>query len=112
MRGVIPNADRVLLPGAFVRIRVPVDKQQDALLVPDTALGSDQSGRYVLVVTSENVVEQRKVQAGPLDSGVRVIESGLKPDDRIVVAGLLRVIPGQKVDPQLQKIESPSASAK
>src|SRR5437660_4879232 len=78
VRGVIPNADRVLLPGAFVRIRVPVDKQQDALLVPDTALGSDQSGRYVLVVTSENVVEQRKVQAGPLDSGVRVIESGLK----------------------------------
>ncbi len=112
VRGVIPNADRVLLPGAFVRIRVPVDKQQDALLVPDTALGSDQSGRYVLVVTSENVVEQRKVQAGPLDNGVRVIESGLKPDDRIVVAGLLRVIPGQKVDPQLQKIESPSASAK
>src|SRR6266566_3139986 len=112
VRGVIPNADRVLLPGAFVRIRVPVDKQQDALLVPDTALGSDQSGRYVLVVTSENVVEQRKVQAGPLDNGVRVIESGLKPDDRIVVAGLLRVIPGQKADPQLQKIESPSASAK
>jgi len=84
----------------------------NALLVPDTALGSDQSGRYVLVVTSENVVEQRKVQTGPLDTGLRVIETGLKPDDRVVVAGLLRVIPGQKVDPQLQKIESPSASAK
>ena len=60
MRGVIPNPDRVLLPGYFVRVRVPVDKQPSALLVPDTALGSDQSGRYLLVVTTENVVEQRR----------------------------------------------------
>ena len=112
VRGVIPNADRVLLPGYFVRVRVPVDKEQDALLVPDTALGSDQSGRYVLVVTAENVVEQRKVQTGPLDNGLRVIDDGLKGDDRVVVAGLLRVIPGQKIDPQLQKIEPSSASSK
>jgi len=112
VRGIVPNPDRVLLPGFFVRVRVPIDNDPNALLVPDTALGSDQSGRYVLVVTSENVVEQRKVQTGPLDTGLRVIETGLKPDDRVVVAGLLRVIPGQKVDPQLQKIESPSASAK
>jgi RND family efflux transporter MFP subunit len=112
VRGVIPNADRVLLPGAFVRVRVPVDKQQDALLITDTALGSDQSGRYLLVVNSDNVVEQRKVETGPLDSGLRVIESGLKLDDRVVVAGLLQVIPGQKVDPQLQKIEPSTASNK
>jgi len=112
VRGVIPNANRVLLPGYFVRVRVPIDKEQSALLVPDTALGSDQGGRYVLVVTSDNVVEQRKVQAGPLDGGLRVIESGLKGDDRVVIAGLLRVIPGQKVDPQLQKIEQPSVSTK
>jgi multidrug efflux pump subunit AcrA (membrane-fusion protein) len=52
------------------------------------------------------------VLTGPLDSGLRVIESGLKPDDRVVVAGLLRVIPGQKVDPQLQKIEPSTASSK
>jgi RND family efflux transporter MFP subunit len=112
VRGVVPNANRVLLPGYFVRVRVPVDKEQNALLVPDTALGSDQGGRYVLVVTPENVVEQRKVQAGPLDGGMRVIENGLKGDDRVVIAGLLRVIPGEKVDPQLQKIEQPSASTK
>ena len=99
VRGVIPNADRVLLPGYFVRVRVPVDKQQDALLIPDTALGSDQSGRYVLVVTADNVVEQRKVQTGPLDNGLRVIDDGVKGDDRIVIAGMLRVIPGEKVDP-------------
>jgi RND family efflux transporter MFP subunit len=111
-RGVVPNPDRVLLPGYFVRIRVPVEKQPDALLVPDTALGSDQSGRYVLVVTGENLVEQRKVETGPLDGDLRVIESGLKAEDRVVTAGLLRAVPGQKVDPQLQKVEPSPASAK
>jgi hypothetical protein len=80
------------------------------LLVPDVALGSDQSGRYVLVVNGENVVEQRKVRTGPLQDDLRVIETGLKPDDRVVTSGLLRAIPGQKVDPQLQKIEAPPAS--
>ena len=112
VRGVLPNPDRVLLPGFFVRVRVPFDEQKNALLVPDVALGSDQSGRYVLVVNSENVVEQRKVQTGPLEGDLRVIESGLKGDDRVVTAGLLRAIPGQKVDPQLKKIEAPPAAAK
>ena len=111
-RGLIPNPNRVLLPGYFVRVRVPIEKEADALLVPDTALGSDQSGRYVLIVNGENVVEQRKVTTGQLDNGLRVIESGLKSDDRVVIAGLLRVIPSQKVDPQLQKIEASQASAK
>jgi RND family efflux transporter MFP subunit len=108
VRGVLPNPDRVLLPGMFVRIRVPYDEQKSALLIPDGALGSDQAGRYVLVVNADNVVEQRKVQTGPLEGGLRVIESGLKDDDKVVVAGLLRAIPGQKVDPQLQKIEPPA----
>jgi RND family efflux transporter MFP subunit len=112
VRGVLPNPDRTLLPGMFVRVRVPFDEQKSALLVPDTALGSDQAGRYVLVVNADNVVEQRKVEIGPLDGGLRVIESGLKGDDRVVVAGLLRAIPGQKVDPQLQKIEPPPAPPK
>lgn len=111
VRGILSNADRVLLPGYFVRVRVPLDQQKDALLIPDVALGSDQAGRYVLVVNKENVVEQRKVQTGPLEGELRVIEGGLKPDDRVVIAGLLRAIPGQKVDPQLQKIEQPRASA-
>jgi RND family efflux transporter MFP subunit len=112
VRGILQNADRALLPGFFVRVRVPFDQMKDALLVPDAALGADQAGRYVLVVNADNVVEQRKVQTGPLDGGLRVIESGLKPEDKVVIAGLLRAIPGQKVDPQLQKIETPPASAK
>ncbi|WP_187436300.1 efflux RND transporter periplasmic adaptor subunit [Bradyrhizobium hipponense] len=112
VRGLVPNDKRVLLPGYFVRVRVPFDQDQAALLVPDTALGSDQGGRYLLVVGKDNTVEQRKVQIGPVDNGLRVIESGLKPDDRVVIAGLLRVIPGQKIDPQVTKIEQPQASAK
>jgi RND family efflux transporter MFP subunit len=112
VRGLIPNPERVLLPGFFVRVRVPVETQQNALLVPDTALGSDQSGRYLLVVNNDNVVEQRQVTTGPVDNGLRVIDSGLKLDDRVVIAGLLRSIPGQKVDPQLQKSGEPQAAAK
>jgi RND family efflux transporter MFP subunit len=112
VRGIIPNPNRVLLPGYFVRIRVPVEQQQNALLVPDTALGSDQGGRYLLVVNADDLVEQRKVQVGQLDAGLRVIESGIKADDRVIIAGLLRAIPGQKVDPQLQKIGQSQASAK
>jgi RND family efflux transporter MFP subunit len=112
VRGILPNPDRVLLPGFFVRVRVPFSEQKDALLVPDAALGSDQAGRYLLVVNGDNVVEQRKVLTGPLEGNLRVIETGLKPDDRVVIAGLLRAIPGQKVDPQPQKIETAPASAK
>jgi RND family efflux transporter MFP subunit len=110
VRGLVPNPNRVLLPGYFVRVRVPTDRAEKALLVPDPALGTDQSGRYLLVVNGDNVVEQRKVTIGPLDGGLRVIESGLAPEDRIVIAGLLRVIPGQKVDPQLKPIEQTAAN--
>ncbi|MVT65139.1 efflux RND transporter periplasmic adaptor subunit [Bradyrhizobium pachyrhizi] len=112
VRGVFANPVRTLLPGFYVRVRVPFDRQDKALLVPDVAIGSDQAGRYVLVVNAENLVEQRKVTTGPLDEGLRVIESGLKPDDRIVTAGLLRAIPGQKVDPQVQKADAAPAAAK
>lgn len=112
VRGLVPNDKRVLLPGYFVRVRVPFTQEKDALLVPDTALGSDQGGRYLLVVNGDNIVEQRKVQIGPTDNGLRVIENGLKPDDRVVIAGLLRVIPGQKIDPQVTKVDQPQASAK
>ncbi|MFX5009126.1 hypothetical protein ABTB96_19805, partial [Acinetobacter baumannii] len=79
--------------GLFVRVRVPFDKQENALLVPDVALGADQAGRYLLVVNNENVVEQLKVTTGQLDGELRVIETGLKPDDRVVIGGLLRAIP-------------------
>jgi len=71
-----------------------------ALLVPDVALGSDQSGRYVLVVNKDSVVEQRKVEPGQLVGNLRVIEKGLRKDDRVIVGGM-HAIPGQKVDAEL-----------
>ena len=100
-RAVLPNALRLMLPGFFVRVRVPL-QETESLLVPSVALGADQAGRYVLVVNGENTVEQRKVEVGPAVGDMTVIENGLKPDDRVITAGLLRAIPGQKVDPQTQ----------
>jgi RND family efflux transporter MFP subunit len=99
-RAILENPDRILLPGYFVRVRIPLEQQPNALLVPDAALGADQSGRYVLVVNKDEVVEQRKVTVGPLEGELRVIEEGLRADDRVVVAGVLRAIPGEKVDAQ------------
>jgi RND family efflux transporter MFP subunit len=100
-RAELPNEARLLLPGFFTRVRVPLE-ETPALLVPSVALASDQGGRYVLIVNGENMVEQRKVEVGPSVGEMAVIESGLKADDRVVVAGILRAIPGQKVDPQAQ----------
>ncbi len=102
LRAVAQNDDRMLLPGYFVRVRIPWN-EENALLVPDVALGSDQAGRYVLVVDAQNVVSQRKVEAGPLRGELRVIEKGLTAQDRVIVAGMVRAIPGQKVDPEAAK---------
>lgn len=99
-RAVLDNPKNVLLPGYFVRVRVPLGPPADALLVPDSALGSDQSGRYVLTVGKDNVVEQKNVEVGVLEGRLRVIEKGLGADDRVVVNGVQRAVPGQKVDPQ------------
>lgn len=99
-RGEFDNPARVLLPGYFVRVRVPLGPPAPALLVPDTALGTDQSGRYLLVVNKDNTVEQRSVEIGAQEGVLRVIEKGLEPDSRVIVNGIQRAIPGQKVDPQ------------
>jgi len=111
VRGIFQNPNRVLLPGYFVRVRVPFDQQDNALLVPDSALGSDQGGRYLLVVNKDNVVEQRKVEIGPLEGEMRVIEKGISADDRVLVAGIMRAIPGQKVNPQTKTADATPAAA-
>jgi RND family efflux transporter MFP subunit len=110
-RALLDNPNRVLLPGLFVRVRVPTERRNDALLIPDAALGSDQSGRYVYVVNKDNTVEQRSIEIGPLEGTMRVITKGLSPDDRVIVAGLLRAIPGQKVEPQTAQ-PAPAADKK
>jgi RND family efflux transporter MFP subunit len=106
VRGIFSNHTKALLPGYFVRVRVPIGRVDKAIFVPDVAVGSDQSGRYVLVVNKDNVVEQRQVKVGATVDGKRVVESGLGPDDRVIVAGLLRAVPGQKVDPQTEPAAS------
>jgi RND family efflux transporter MFP subunit len=110
VRATLPNHEQVLVPGYFVRVRVGAADEHDSLLVPDAALGTDQGGRYLLVLDKDNTVEQRKVTIGPKVGDLRVIESGLKPDDRVVVAGILRAIPGQKVDPQLETLAATPAA--
>jgi RND family efflux transporter MFP subunit len=111
LRAVFPNADHGILPGLFVRIRVPVGRSPDALLVPEVALGYDQIGRYVLVVDDKNVVERRGVQVGAAFDTMRVIEDGLKGEERVIVNGLLRAIPGRQVTPETQQALAPDAGA-
>jgi RND family efflux transporter MFP subunit len=111
VRGILPNPDRTLLPGFFVRIRLPMARvDRNALLVPDRALQEDQGGRYLLILNKDDVVEQRYVQLGQLLGALRVITSGLKLDDRVVVGDLWRANPGTKVAPQLTTVDAVSAS--
>ena len=110
VRAIFENSKRALLPGYFVRVRVPL-RAEPALLVPEVALGSDQGGRYVLAVNADNVVEQRRVELGETVGAMRVVVSGLKPDERVVVAGILDAVPGQKVDPQLRTAEAADPAA-
>ena len=106
VRAELPNAGRPLLPGYFVRVRVPLGEEPDMLLVPDRAIGSDQGGRYVLVAGKGDVVEQRPVEIGQLVQNLRVVTSGVKPDDRVIVSGLLTAVPGQKIEPQTKTLEA------
>jgi len=99
VRGVFPNEDGAILPGLFVRVRVPSGTQTGAILVPERALGSDQAGRFLLVVDKDDVVQHRPVQTGQLVDGLRVVEGDIGVEDRIVVDGLLRARPNLKVQP-------------
>jgi RND family efflux transporter MFP subunit len=108
VRGVFVNAKKSLLPGYFARVRVPM-APEPALLVPEVAIGTDQAGRYVLAVNAENTVEQRRVTLGQSFGEMRVVLDGLNSDQRIVVAGIMDAVPGQKVDPQLQASKSAAA---
>ena len=89
-------------PGMFARVRVPGSPAYPALLIPDAAIASEQARKYVLVVDAENTAQQRYVTLGQLVDSLRVIKDGLKPDDRVIVNGLMRARPGAKVTPQEQ----------
>jgi len=99
-RALLDNHDRQFTPGLFARIKLLGSAQHDAVLVNDSAIGTDQTVRYVLVVDKSNKVEYRPVQLGPVIDGLRVVQSGLSPGETIVVNGLQRVRPGAQVQPQ------------
>jgi multidrug efflux system membrane fusion protein len=98
-RAVIPNKDYSILPGQFGRVRLIASSPYEALLLPDTAIATDQSRKIVFVVKDDDTVEARSVTLGPLDAGLRVIREGLKPEDRVIVDGLQRARVGAKVSP-------------
>ena len=99
LRGVLENPNVDLVPGLFVRVRVPIGKLDAALLVDDTAVQSNQTGSYVMVVGKDNVVEQRQVTTGPVEGQLRVIASGLSADDKVVIGSIQRAIVGNTVAP-------------
>jgi RND family efflux transporter MFP subunit len=98
-RALLDNHERLFTPGLFARIRLLDSAQHDAVLVNDSAIGTDQTVRYVLVVSAGNKVEYRPVQLGPVIDGLRVVQSGLTAGETVVVNGLQRVRPGAQVQP-------------
>lgn len=100
-RAIVPNKDLSVLPGQFGRVRLIGSLPYEALLIPDTAIATDQSRKIVFVVREDNVVEARPVVLGPLDEGLRVIRGGLKADDHVIVDGLQRARIGAKVTPKM-----------
>ena len=113
LRGTFENSQRPprLLPGLFVRIRMPEGERPDMPLVSERAIGNDQRGIYLMVVNTENVVERRSVQTGQRIDGLIVIEDGLQKDDRVVVKGVQRARPGRKVDPETVDMADLTTSA-
>jgi RND family efflux transporter MFP subunit len=107
-RAEFGNSDGIFTPGMFGRIRVPGSPPYTALLIPDAAIGSEQARKFVLVVDDGNVVRQRYVTTGQLDGGLRVVKDGLAATDRVVVNGLMRARPGQKVTVQQEEAPPPS----
>jgi multidrug efflux system membrane fusion protein len=105
VRAVVPNPRpaggvRLLSPGMFVRVRLPLGAPYAALLISDDALWSDQGQKFVYIVDAKNAVQSRPVKVGSLQDGLRVITDGLKADEWVGVAGLQRLRPGQTVHPQ------------
>jgi len=105
IRGVLPNPKGQLLPGLFVRVRVPVEVRERAVLVPEEATAIDQAGRFVLVVNEDEEVERRNVVLGAKQGWLIVVKEGLKGGERVIVKGLQRVRPGVKVTAKEAKLE-------
>lgn len=105
-RAIFPNPDLTLTPGLFARVRLPGSGRYEALLLPDEAIGSDQSQRFVFAVNDRNLVEYRRVQLGPIINGLRIIREGLKPEDWVIVNGVQRARVGAQVEPKQEELSA------
>jgi RND family efflux transporter MFP subunit len=103
LRGVCKNEDRALVSGLFVRIRIPVGKPYQALLIPERALATDQNIKFVYVVGSDGTATRRVVKLGAQRGDLRIVASGLNAGDRVIVKGLQRVKPGQHVEAEVEQ---------
>jgi RND family efflux transporter MFP subunit len=112
LRGVFANADRALAAGLFVRIRIPVSEPYQALLIPEEALATDQSIKYVYVVGADGTAERRPVELGAPRGGLRIVTAGLNAGEHVIVKGLQRVRPGQKVEAELVATPLPPTTAR
>jgi RND family efflux transporter MFP subunit len=110
-RAEFPNSDGTLTPGMFGRVQVASGPPSEALLLPDAAIGTEQVSKFVLVVDDQNVARAKYVKLGTIVDGMRVVASGLSPDDRVVVNGLMRARPGMKVAPQSTTAAAAEASS-
>lgn len=106
VRARFENTDELLLPGLFARLRFPMSTRK-SLVVPESALLSDQQGRFAMVLNEKDEVEARRVKIGVLDGSDRVVEDGLTPSDRVIVLGVLKARPGSKVTPKM--LQAPAA---
>ena len=109
VRGIFENSDRALLGGLFVRCRIAIRTIPNALLIPESAIGIDQAGRYVFVVDDQGIVERRAIETGSTEGNLIVILKGLNLEDRVIVRGLLRARPGGTVTAQSSEQASESS---
>jgi RND family efflux transporter MFP subunit len=110
VRGVFPNKDEALSPGFFARVRVPISPPHQALLVSERALDNDQGQKILYVVNDKNEVVSRPVRTGQLHGGLRAIEDGLKPGERVIVNGLQQVRAGASVEPKRVPMPRPEVN--
>jgi RND family efflux transporter MFP subunit len=111
VRALFDNKDKAMLPGFFVRVRVPIRQDVKALLVRDDAIATNQLGSYLLVLGKDDTVEQKQVKTGQREGALRVIESGLEPADWVVIQGIQQAIPGSKVAPEKIDMKTQPAEA-
>jgi RND family efflux transporter MFP subunit len=109
VRSAFPNPDELIIPGLFVRARIPVGQPKPTLLISDRAIGTDQSQKFVLTLTSSNTVAYRPVKIGPAVDGKRVIREGLVAGEKVVVNGLAKVRPGMPVTPETEPAKQAAA---